>query len=228
MGILLAVGFAAQKEVVVSSAGLDSNPGTERLPMATISSARDRARELGIHSVVVHAGRYALKDSVAFDEHDSGLVLRAAHGERPVITGGIEIPQASIHRCTDAAVLDRIIDEGAHRLVREVDLSKLGLAKMDAIQPRGFPHSGSSAPNELFQGAQAMTLARWPNTGFAKVGKVTEPGNGEHDHDKPARQPVFSIGERATHWVQAEDLWMYAIGNSTGRTKAFGSTTLTL
>jgi hypothetical protein len=126
-----------------------------------------------------------------------------------MILGGIEIPPSSVHPCTDDSVLGRIIDESVRPSIKEVDLGAIGITHLDPIQPRGFGRPPGPAPEELFLNYRAGILARWPNKGYAKIGKVTEPGNGENDQDKPKRQPVFEAGDRAKRWSQAKDLWLY-------------------
>ena len=201
--------FAAQNTVIVSPSGRDSNPGTERLPVATLEAARDRTRVIGSHKIVVHQGTYPFSAALALSEKDSGLTIEAAPHQHPIFSGGISFAPGLVHSCRDEAVLSRLADPSAKSKLMEVDLQQLGIKNLDPILPRGFPHGANPAPNEFYQGEKVLTLARWPNVGFAKVQKVTEPGNGEHDHDKPSRQPVFSIGERSKLWEKAEDPWMY-------------------
>ena len=209
MGICLLVSLGTQKEVFVSVNGSDLNEGTSRRPLATLTVARDKARQLHVHQILVGPGEYPVPDTLALDGQDSGLTIQATAFGKSSLTGALTIPASAIHSCTDQAVLSRIIDPSARAKVLEVNLQELGIQTLDPIKPRGFPHSVVEAPNELFQGSTPLTLARWPNTGFAKVGKVTEHGNGEHDHDKPIRLPQFTVGERAANWVRAEDPWMY-------------------
>ena len=199
----------APNTLYVSPAGSDLFPGSAKAPFASLAAAKDAARGLGVHTIVVKGGTYNLSQSLELDNRDSGLTIRVESGQHAMVSGGLSIPSTAIHPCTDASILNRIIDSSARSGVMEVDLGALGIQKLDPIQARGFPHGASPAPNELYEGHSVMTLARWPNTGFAKVGKVDEPGNGEHDHDKPARRPIFSIGDRAKGWGSAEDAWMY-------------------
>ena len=209
MALLVVGATGSQKEIFVAPNGSDKNPGTSRLPLATLAAARDRARASHCHHIVLKGGAYRLMDSVKLEAADSGLTIRAGSGSRPVVSGGIDVPLNLVHPCQDSTVLSRIIDSSARGKVLEVDLKTLGVSTIATIEPRGFPHQANSSPNELFQGDSPMNLARWPNTGYAKVGKVTEAGNGEHDHDKPKRLPVFSIGERSKGWLKAEEAWMY-------------------
>lgn len=177
--------------------------------MATLSAARDRARLTQCHTIVVKQGRYRLSASVDLDRRDSGLTIQAANGAHPVLLGGVDISLDVVSPCHDEAILDRIIDESARSKVMEVDLGALGIEKPAPITSRGFGRPPGPAPAELFFDGHPGTLARWPNTGYAKTGKVLEPGNGENDQDKPKRQPVFLAGERAKQWAKAEDPWMY-------------------
>jgi hypothetical protein len=64
-------------------------------PWATLVGARDNLRALraagkvnGFATVLVHDGRYALTDTVAFNPHDSHTHYAAARGAAPVFDGG--------------------------------------------------------------------------------------------------------------------------------------------
>jgi hypothetical protein len=92
-------------EIYVASNGADNNPGTSQQPLATISSALRKARELrrlhdpsiinGIH-IILKGGIYTLYEPVFIRPEDSGTkdsptIIEAAPGEQPVLTGGITI-----------------------------------------------------------------------------------------------------------------------------------------
>ncbi|MFI5385139.1 MAG: right-handed parallel beta-helix repeat-containing protein [Fimbriimonadales bacterium] len=199
-----------QREIYVAVNGSNRNLGTSEKPVASLDVARDRAREIHCHVILVRGGEYRLSQSLSLDARDSGLRIQAVKGSRPRLVGGVEIPASAVKRCNDPEILSRVIDPGARSKVRWVDLQALGISNLASIQPRGFPQPPRAAPSELFAGRSPMTLARWPNQGYAKVGTVIEPGNGEQDRDKPPRMPVFTVADdRPKSWAKAEDLWLY-------------------
>ncbi|HHU26509.1 MAG TPA: right-handed parallel beta-helix repeat-containing protein [Bacteroidales bacterium] len=86
----------------VSTTGDDNASGSRENPLATITEARDRIRELRkqqlltdtIH-VKVFPGTYLLTEAITFTSEDSGTeqsptVYTSATGERPLFLGGIE------------------------------------------------------------------------------------------------------------------------------------------
>ncbi|UYQ95538.1 right-handed parallel beta-helix repeat-containing protein [Chitinophaga horti] len=107
---LLAVGILSQfrvyaTEIHVSPKGSDTNPGTLERPLATPAAALRQARELrrlhdpsiqgGIH-IILHDGIYRVYEPVWLRPEDAGTpesptFIRAAAGEKPVISGGQSI-----------------------------------------------------------------------------------------------------------------------------------------
>lgn len=54
-----------------------------------------------------------------------------------------------------------------------------------------------------------MQLARWPNTGFAKMGKVLDRGSRPRWHEKPERPGKFRyVGERPERWLKAPEVFL--------------------
>ena len=95
--------FAA--DIWVSPNGNDANPGTETAPMATVSAALRKARELrrlgdpsiaaGVH-IILKGGEYPLVEPVFIRPEDSGTdssptVIEAAPGEHPILSGGLPV-----------------------------------------------------------------------------------------------------------------------------------------
>lgn len=105
---LLLVLFASSvsaKEIWVSPAGSDTNPGTKEKPLASILIAQRQARELrrlndpsikdGIQ-IILKGGVYQLDEPLLFRPEDSGTAespttIMAAPGEEPVISGGVQV-----------------------------------------------------------------------------------------------------------------------------------------
>lgn len=103
--MILIVSSASAKEIWVSPSGNDANPGTKEKPLATILMAQRQARELrrlndpsakeGIQ-IILKSGNYQLDESLLFRPEDSGsaespTTIQAAHGEEPIISGGVPV-----------------------------------------------------------------------------------------------------------------------------------------
>ncbi len=90
-----------EKQLYVSPAGSDANPGTEDKPFQTIIKARDEVRKInrsmqGDIIVYLKGGTYFLDDTLLFNQKDSGsngysIVYKAYKDEKPVISGGRDI-----------------------------------------------------------------------------------------------------------------------------------------
>lgn len=92
-------------DIWVSPNGSDNYPGTKEKPMATVSMALRKAREMrrlhdaGISGgirIIVQQGTYTLQEPIFVRPEDSGTpesptTIEAAPGEQPVFSGGIEI-----------------------------------------------------------------------------------------------------------------------------------------
>jgi hypothetical protein len=91
----------------VSPSGSDSAAGTEDQPFATLQRAleavrADRDQATGQMTVVVAGGRYELSAPIQLDADTSGvnghqLVIRAAAGQTPVLSGGRRIEGWTLH-----------------------------------------------------------------------------------------------------------------------------------
>ena len=92
-------------DIYVSATGSDQNTGTKEQPLATLNMALRHAREMrrlndpaiknGIH-IILQGGMYALDEPVFIRPEDSGTadsptIIEAAQGEKPVLSGGVNI-----------------------------------------------------------------------------------------------------------------------------------------
>jgi hypothetical protein len=102
--LVTTLGSAA--ELWVAPNGADSSPGTREQPFASPAAALRKARELrrlkdatvddGVR-VVLRGGNYSLNEPLFVRPEDSGTsesptMIAAAPGERPVLSGGVAIP----------------------------------------------------------------------------------------------------------------------------------------
>lgn len=104
--LLLLLAFTGNAvELFVATNGLDTNPGTKERPLATLSAALRKARELrrlndasvagGIH-VILSGGMYQTLETIIFYPEDAGTndsptFIEAAPGETPILSGGVQI-----------------------------------------------------------------------------------------------------------------------------------------
>lgn len=207
---LLLAAIALSGGIYVSPTGSDANPGTLSRPVQTLEAAVRLSRANALHSIFVRPGTYPAVHAVDLNARDNGLTIEVTGKGRARLSGAISIPRAALKACNDSAMLSRVIDESARSRIKVVDLRSCGFTQLAPIGAYGWGHAFTPAPNELFIDDKPMTLARWPNVGYSKIGKIVEPGNGEKDRDQPKRNPVFfGVEDRAKRWVQARDIWLY-------------------
>jgi len=91
---LLATGLAtpaAAQTIYVAPQGSDQATGTQAAPVRSVSHAIELARRTRDHSIEVAGGTYSLTTPLALSAVDSGLSLKAAVGQRVVLSGGTRI-----------------------------------------------------------------------------------------------------------------------------------------
>jgi len=203
----------------VAPGGNDDNPGTRDRPFASLHRARDAIRETkssqelpsGGVAVFVHGGMYPTRQTFELTEADSGtakapIVYRAVPGETPIFSGGVRLE--GFQPATDKVTLDRMPAESRDKVL-QFDLTKNGVTDFGALLQRGYGFSGypTNPWVDLYVEGRSMQLARWPNEGSVKVGKVHrgrfrgedsgQPGEFEYEDDRPNR------------WTAADDIWMF-------------------
>ena len=147
----LAVAPAPAAEFFVATDGADANPGTSDEPFASVTRARDAVRSLvaaGLTddvTVTIRRGTYRLRDGLAITNADSGT--RA-------------------HRVTYRASRGEKVELLGGVAVEGWRTYKGGVYVADI--PAGVE------PNQLFENARRMTLARAPNEGYFRVEAVKE------------------------------------------------------
>lgn len=217
--VTLAVAAQAQ-DLYVSKAGNDSNPGTREEPVATLQAARDLLRQYSVTgelaegggTVWIGGGNYEQTHSLVLNEHDSGkpgapIVWRAMPGQEVRITGGRGIPPEAFQQVTDSSVLLRL-SPGARPKVLQANLKELGLHDFGAIRQYGHAMPVTPAPLELFFNAAVMPLAKYPNEGYMKIGKIMDPGSVPRNQDYSSRGGVFEYSDpRHEVWAGQQDVW---------------------
>lgn len=218
---MIFLSIVCAQEIHVAVNGNDHYDGTAERPLASLEAARDLARnyrrnksvkQTGIR-VIVHGGNYPLKSSLLFDEHDSGdvedtTIWMAAAGEQVRITGGKSIPLSLFKPVKNKQILKRI-PLNAHDKVVEVDLKKLGIDDLGEHLQYGHGLPVMPAPLEVFFRDEPMTLARYPNRGNMKIGKIIDPGSVPRTGDKSNRGGVFQYtDDRHARWAGLNNIWI--------------------
>ncbi len=208
----------------VSNLGSDENPGGKDMPFATFHRAQQQVKTLlnagamppGGVTIVLKEGTYALKTPLVFTKHDSvrslstrrdGLVtaVRWAGEGKVTLIGGVEIPLTAFSAVEDKETLDRL-PEVARSFVRQVDLKAFEIKDFDTM---GDVTHGAAPFGEVFFRGRPMTLARWPNEGWATTAAIAERGGKAGDAD--AKNGVFEYDPQvvpAERWKVENGVWL--------------------
>ncbi len=209
--------IAAGSDYHIALSGNDGHAGTQAKPFRTLDRARDEIRVLKQDGplaeqvrIFVHGGTYLLKESLVFDARDSGtpdapIVWQTFGDETVRLCGGPPVSSDAFQGVADQAIRSRL-DAKARGNVLQADLQALGIRDLGSY-PDAF--RGVPAVPELFFNDQRMTLARWPNEGWATIAKIIDSGSVPRNGDKSARPGIFAYdGDRPTRWDVAAGVWL--------------------
>lgn len=203
----------------VSATGHDANPGTAQAPFASLARARDAVRALraqgplaaGGVEVEVGPGSYEQSLPLELNAQDSGsatapVVFRAAPGAEVRLTGGRTVPSTAFQPVRDEQVLARL-DPAARERVVVADLRGLGITELGTV-PDKF--QGALPGPEVFCNDQRLTLARWPNQGWATISRIIETGSIPRVGDTTVKGGVFEVADdRVARWRVADGVWLH-------------------
>jgi autotransporter-associated beta strand protein len=192
----------------VAPHGDAANPGTLAQPFATVNQALAANRAAGPvaggASIVLAAGRYPLANTIALTRADSGagadapLSIRASTPGTAVISGSKRLSGFTV--VTDGSVLARLPAE-AQGKVMQCSLADLGITDYGSIQEHPVVN--------LSVNGVPQTLARWPNSGFVRIGGMVDRGNIDRENPSLNRPQIFNYsGTRPTRWTTATDAWI--------------------
>jgi hypothetical protein len=205
---------ATAADLYVATTGTDANPGTEAKPFATLERARNAIRTLKKKegsTVFVRTGAYQIAASFVLGPEDSGtanapVVWQAAPRQEVRLFGGRTLPAKSFGPVTDKTVLNRL-DLAARQKVLQADLRALGIKELGSYPDifRGVP-----AVPELFFNDQRMTLARWPNEGWATMAGIIDSGtSSDPPSNAPPRPGTFEYtGDAPARWNIESGVWL--------------------
>ena len=208
------------KDIYVTANGNDSNLGTKDKPVATLEAARDLIRRYkaikdlpkGGITVWIGKGQYDQDKPFILNENDSGepgapIVWRTLPNEAVSVTGGKTIPYQKFEKVSNKAIIKRLTKSAADH-VMQLQLKDLGILDFGEIKQFGHAMSVTTAPIEIFFNNEVMTLARYPNEGYIKIGKVLDPGSIPRNSDYSGRGGIFEYSDpRHDAWAGQKEIW---------------------
>ncbi len=188
---------AAHREVFVATNGNDASDGSKDKPFASL----ERAMEAHADDIVLRAGSYARTRSLTLTAKNNGLTIRAAAGEEVHLIAGVTVPASAMKRSTEPR-----LDAAARGHVVEIDAAALGVKHLKRWLD---VFTGGGGLVELYFNGTRLTLARWPNKGYATMAKVLDNGDWSKGPNRHGGTFVYS-GDRPSRWLKAMDegLWL--------------------
>ena len=208
--LILLTSCSDEVKLYVSPSGNDTDRGTMDKPLQTLEGAQKAVRLAKIGhpgkkiTVYFQGGIYPLERAVRLTADDSGsehapVVYKAVEGELPVFTGGKALKHWT--KPTGASELEKLTS-----LIKDkiyvCDLAAAGIIDY------GDPTDAGQRP-DLICNRQLQTLARWPNEGFVRAGKV----KGEtalpktYIADHGTKEGVFEYLDACQdRWAEEEDV----------------------
>jgi hypothetical protein len=179
--ILLAIAVVAvlpahAYEVYISANGSDSNPGTKLKPFQSLVHAKEtvakQIAEKGLPEeivILIAGGNYYFNQTLTLDSTVSGrpgkpIVFRAVEGAKPVFSGGRPIDVSNAQLVTSPDVLSMLNPLGREK----IHTIKINESNMRSLLAR------DSA--KLSMNGKMMNLARYPNTGYGHIDKISDKG----------------------------------------------------
>ena len=157
-------------------------------------------------TVIVHGGTYVRSQPLEFGPLAHSVIVRAADGEQVRISGGPTLAGDAFMPVADEKVLARLRLAARGKIV-QADLSRLGDLQL-AAYPDTF--RGVPATPELFFNDQRMTVARWPNEGWATIAGIVDGGAEPRYGDQSGRPGVFTYsGDDPARWNVDAGVWLH-------------------
>jgi len=216
-----------------SWSGKFSLPNQDRTdgPLVTLEAAKQAVRELkkigplpaGGVTVWIQPGQYFLRQGFELTPEDSGtaespIVYCPATARRFAETSAAPKGQVRIcggqqlrewRKVTNPAILDRL-DPVARTEVYQADLKAHNISDFGQMRSRGFARRETPAALELFFQDKPMTIARWPNTGFARIVGFPESTGDDHGGTLGKLTGGFNYeGDRPLRWRDTNDVWVH-------------------
>lgn len=219
--------FVSAKDIYVSKLGKNENDGSQNAPLGSLEMARDLIRQYKQTNkylnepfiVWIDEGVYELTETFELSDLDSGtaecpIIWRAMPGKTVRISGGKQLPSLKFGEIKDSRILHRLTKE-AKKHVRQIDLLDFGIKNFGNETQYGHALPVTQASLELIVNDSIMTLARYPNKGYIKIGEIVDKGSVPRVGDYSQRGGVFKyVDERHERWIGQNDIWFQGTFNT--------------
>lgn len=204
------------QNLYVSLKGSDKNPGTMEKPFGS----PEKGLEVALNTIKQHPGSsvnvnlregvYHRKSFLQIDQPFKGeIIIRAYNGEKVIFHGGKKLDGNKFRLTSDKDILKTLLPEALGK-VWQIDLKKEGITNFGVMKQHGFGKIPEPTPLELFINGQPQMLARYPNQGILKIGKVYDKGSVPRNGDQSNRGAEFGYeDDRILRWLNAKDIWLH-------------------
>lgn len=179
-------------EIYVSPNGSDSNSGEKSSPLQTLQGAQKKVRQLKDNTHEIHVifrgGEYRISKGITFGSEDSGtaecpVIYMASEGETPVFKGSAELDTSKFKSVSNKAIYQRLPESAADK-IGELDLKAQGIGTLSELVVTNYGNDTIDY-NQFYLDEKKQTLARWPNYGFAHLGRIVNARGGIVQVDEP-------------------------------------------
>ena len=214
------------KELYVRS-GATGGDGSFERPYGSLNEARAAVRNINKNeydgiTVYLRGGEYRFSSPVDFTNNDSGtatcpITYKNYQDEEVYFLGSKPITGQLFTTLASGSAANRIPSTVRNKIL-QLDLSAVGLSVSDygELAYPGMRQYRNLAPStDLFLDGEAMTLARYPNTGYMDVETVVNAGSTPSSGGAWNSSGAFTLGYSAEHaahmdtWTTATDAKMY-------------------
>lgn len=211
--------------VNVSPLGDDKTAdGSSKKPFATLKAAINFALKLpekGDISLKLSDGTYRISDTILLDGKDwKGRKISIEGSKKTILSGSADIDATKLSEVREASLLSKLPSERTAKIYF-LNLKQFGISDYGELKQRGFGTPRDIPEIEAFLNGKRLRLARYPNSGLIKIGKVLDAGQvksktnrgfDEPSDDTRVRGATFEYTDaRHERWIGAGDA--YACGN---------------
>jgi parallel beta-helix repeat protein len=216
--------YANAGDIYVAADAALGGDGSKQAPYSSLAQARDgirAARKTGAIAkqeavtVRLQPGIYRQRSTFKLSAEDGGspdspVVYRAEQPGTVRIEGGVRLQPSAFQAVTDSQILSRLSEEARGKVLR-CDIGAVVPGEFKALKTA---YKGAPVAPCLYVNHRPMTLARWPNAGWARFSKAVDTGLAEPNASDPnrhkARPGSFGFGDsRPTRWNLEEGVWLF-------------------